>query len=80
MALGIGLLQGLRVGLFLMSQVPLRSTRESCRAEWKETPPYEEGGKACSLIRKHDHFTPLREIRRDIRALEPITNKRENHN
>ena len=27
------------------------------------------GGKACLLIRKHDHFTPAREIRRDIKAL-----------
>jgi hypothetical protein len=31
------------------------------------------GGEACFLIRKHDHFTPVREIRRDIRALEHIT-------
>ena len=27
------------------------------------------GGKACWLIRKHDHFTPAREMRRDIKAL-----------
>jgi len=27
------------------------------------------GGKAGSLIRKHDHFTPTREIRRHVRAL-----------
>ena len=27
------------------------------------------GGKACLLIRKHDHFTPAREMRRDIKAL-----------
>ena len=27
------------------------------------------GGKACLLIRKHDHFTPAREIRRHVRAL-----------
>ena len=26
-------------------------------------------GKACLLIRKHDHFTPAREMRRDVRAL-----------
>jgi len=26
-------------------------------------------GKAGSLIRKHDHFTPAREMRRDVRAL-----------
>ena len=26
-------------------------------------------GKACLLIRKHDHFTPLREIKRHLRAL-----------
>ena len=30
-----------------------------------------EGGKACLLIRKHDHFTPAREIRRYGRALGP---------
>ena len=33
----------------------------------------DNGGEACLSIRKHDHFTPVREIRRDIRALEPIT-------
>jgi len=27
------------------------------------------GGEACLLIRKHDHFTPTREIRRHVRAL-----------
>jgi len=27
------------------------------------------GGKACLLIRKHDHFTPTREIRQHVRAL-----------
>ena len=27
------------------------------------------GGKACLLIRKHDHFTPTREIERHVRAL-----------
>jgi len=26
-------------------------------------------GKACSSIRKHDHFTPTREIKRQVRAL-----------
>ena len=29
----------------------------------------EEGGEACLLIRKQDHFTPTREIRRHVRAL-----------
>ena len=28
-----------------------------------------EGGKACLSIRKHDHVTPTREIRRHVRAL-----------
>jgi hypothetical protein len=28
-----------------------------------------EGGKTCSLIRKHDHLTPTREIMRHVRAL-----------
>jgi len=27
------------------------------------------GGMACSMIRKNDHFTPAREMRRDVRAL-----------
>ena len=27
------------------------------------------GGGACLLIRKHDHFTPTREIKRHVRAL-----------
>ena len=31
--------------------------------------PGRQGGKACSLIRKHDHFTPTREIKRHVRAL-----------
>ena len=31
------------------------------------------GAKAGLLVRKHDHFTPVRDIRRDIRALDPIT-------
>ena len=29
------------------------------------------GGEACLLIRKHDHFTPTREIKRHVRALAP---------
>jgi len=28
-----------------------------------------EGGKAGLLIRKHDHFTPARKMRQDVRAL-----------
>ena len=27
------------------------------------------GGKACLLIRKHDHFTPMKEIKRHVSAL-----------
>ena len=30
---------------------------------------FEEGGEACLLIRKHDHYTPARKMRRDVRAL-----------
>ena len=37
-----------------------------------------EGGKAGLLIRKHDHFTPAREIRRDVRALQPATAPQDN--
>jgi hypothetical protein len=38
----------------------LCGTCTSCQVAW---------GKACLLIRKHDHFTPTREIRRHVRAL-----------
>ena len=31
--------------------------------------PCDEGGKACLFIRKHEHFTPTREIRRHVRTL-----------
>ena len=31
--------------------------------------PAASGGKACLSIRKHDHFTPAREIKRHVRAL-----------
>ena len=35
----------------------------------KDLLPLKEGGEACLLIRKHDHYTPARKTRRDVRAL-----------
>jgi len=36
-------------------------------AEWRRS-AREQGGKAGSSIRKHDHYTPARQTRRDVRA------------
>ena len=36
---------------------------------WRYTPLLQGGGGACLSIRKYDHFTPAREMRRDIKAL-----------
>ena len=36
-------------------------------AEWRRS-AREQGGKAGSSIRKHDHYTPTRQTRRDVRA------------
>ena len=33
----------------------------------------QEGGKAGSLIRKHDHYIPTRKMGRDVRAQQPVT-------
>ena len=35
----------------------------------EQLPHLPPGGKACLLIRKHDHFTPPREIKGHVRAL-----------
>jgi len=44
----------------------MRSSSPSCAASCAAC---HRGGKACLSIRKHDHFTPTREIRRHARAL-----------
>ena len=67
------LLPGCPKSTFLLTSLPL--TREGCFARWKHHgfPPHVHltpaGGKACLSIRKHDHLTPTRKIRRHIRAL-----------
>ena len=51
----------------------LESDKEEEEGSWEQaraaTARGSKGGGACLLIRKHDHFTPTREIRRHVRAL-----------
>jgi len=41
------------------------------------TADQQKGGKACLLIRKHDHYTPARKMKRDVRALTARNNPEE---
>ena len=54
--------------------VSLNSRLESNKEEKEEdedrrSVPVVRGVKAGSLVRKHDHYTPARKMRRDVRAL-----------
>jgi len=50
-----------------MTGIPLLDTQ---RAPSRPLPTRQTwGGEACLLIRKHDHFTPTREIKRHVRAI-----------
>jgi len=52
---------------FLMSEMPLY--RDGLALSMRTHRGCEDGGKTCLLIRKHDHFTLTREIKRHVRAL-----------
>jgi len=47
----------------------LQGSCKSCYGLLVVSRTWRLGGKACLLIRKHDHFTPTREIKRHVRAL-----------